>query len=129
VSRPKAQGTQWESELVRRIQDAGLVAGRHAEGGSSDVADVWIGSPVPEVGDITVVAWKRLTGDGTRRTPDGERDVVVMRTDDFLRMYDRGLGSPVVHVECKATQALNVTRVLFRARGKVAKAIRRRETA
>ena len=128
MSKPKAQGTQWESELVRRLQDAGLVAGRHAEGGSSDVADVWIGSPVPEVGDITVVAWKRLTGDGTRRTPDGERDVIVLRTDDFLRMIDYR-GSPVVHVECKATQALNVTRVLYRARGKVAKAIRRRETA
>ena len=132
MSKPKAQGTQWESELVRRAQDAGLVAGRHAEGGSSDVADVWIGSPTPETGDITVLAWKRLTGEGTRRSPDGERDVVVMRTEDFLRLLDESLltrRDVAVHVECKATQALNVTRVLYRARGKVAKAIRRREAA
>jgi hypothetical protein len=129
VSKPKAQGTQWESELVRRIQDAGLVAGRHAEGGTTDVADVWIGSPVPEGPDMTVLAWKRLTGDGDRRTPDGERDVVVLRTYDFLRLVEMARIPFAVHVECKATQALNVTRVLYRARGKVAKAIRRREAA
>ena len=127
MSKPKAQGTSWESEFVRRAQSAGLVAARHAEGGSSDVADVWVGSPTPEYGDITVLAWKRLVGEG-RRQPDGERDVIVLRTDDFLRILSH-VGSPVVHVECKATQALNVTRSLFKARGKVAKAIRRREAA
>lgn len=129
VNRPKAQGTAWESELVRRAQDHGLVAGRHAEGGSGDVADIWIGDPTPETGDLTVVAWKRLTGDGPRRTPDGERDVVVIRLDDFLNLIGsvtttRWNGA--VHVECKARQTLNVTRTLFKARGKVAKAIARR---
>jgi hypothetical protein len=127
MSKPKAQGTSWETEFVRRAQQAGHVAARYAEGGTHDVADVWIGDPQPAPGDITVLAWKRLVGEG-RRQPDGERDVVVIRTDDFLRILSH-VGSPVVHVECKATQALNVTRVLFRARGKVARAIRRREAA
>ena len=133
VNRPKNQGTSWESELVRRAQNAGLVAARHAEGGSGDVADIWIGDPTPRTGDITVIAWKRLTGDGGRRTPDGERDVVILRTDDFLDLVSVFVTTPrynrTVHVEAKARQTLNVTRELFRARGKVARAIRRREVA
>ena len=132
MNKPKQAGTAWESELVRRAQDAGLTAGRHAEGGSSDIADVWIGDPTPEAGDITVVAWKRLTGDGARRTPDGERDVVVMRTNDFLALLERAIfaGSDhAVHVEAKARQNLNVTRELYKARWKVAKAAKRRELA
>jgi len=106
-----------------------LVAARHAEGGSSDVGDVWIGAPTPEAGDITVLAWKRLTGQGTRRTPDGERDVIVVQTDIFLRLLEWATHAgfdAAIHIECKARQQLNVTRELARAREKVAKAIVRR---
>lgn len=127
VNKPKAAGTAWESELVRRAQNAGVVAARHAEGGSGDVADIWIGDPTPRTGDIIVVAWKRLVGEGRRRA-DGERDVIVIRTDDFLRLLTTS-ANHVVHVEAKARQTLNVTRELFKARGKVARAIRRREAA
>ena len=131
MNKPKQAGTAWESELVRRAQDAGLTAGRHAEGGSGDIADVWIGDPTPEAGDITVVAWKRLTGDGARRTPDGERDVVVMRTHDFLALLEDAnhWAEVAVHIEAKARQNLNVTRELYKARWKVAKAAKRRELA
>lgn len=130
MSRQKAQGTRWETELVRRAHDHGLTAARHAEGGTDDVADVWIGDPTPEHGDLTVVAWKRLVGDGARRVPDGERDVVVMRLDDlFALLVTPNRSDIAIHVEAKARQTLNVTRELFKARGKVAKAIRRREVA
>lgn len=128
VSRQKGQGTKWETEVVRRAHDAGLTAARHAEGGTDDIADVWIGDPTPEAGDITVVAWKRLVGDGQRRTPDGERDVVILRLEDFYYLLAAAVRQDdfAVHVECKATQTLNVTRTLHKARGKVAKAIARR---
>lgn len=131
MSKQRDAGTKWETELVRRAQDAGLVAGRHTEGGTNDVGDVWIGAPTPEPGDMTVLAWKRLTGDGQRRTPDGERDVVVLRLDDFYYLLAAASKHPdfAIHVEAKARQTLNVTRELFKARGKVAKAIRRRESA
>lgn len=132
MNKPKQQGTAWESEIVRRAQDYGLTSARHAEGGSDDVADVWIGAPTPEPGDITVLAWKRLVGEG-RRQPDGERDVVVMRLEDFLRLIHASVtpmcSDAAVHIEAKARQTLNVTRELFKARGKVAKAVRRRELA
>lgn len=130
MNKPKQAGTAWETELVRRAQVAGLTAARHAEGGSGDIADVWIGDPVPHPGDITVVAWKRLTGEGSRRTPDGERDVVVMRTEDlFALLATPNRSHVVIHIEAKARQTLNVTRELYKARWKVAKAAKRRELA
>lgn len=125
VNKPKMQGTAWESELVNRAQDRGLMADRLAEGGTNDPGDVWlVDSPHSAYPDIAVVAWKRLTGDGSsRRTPDGERDVIVIATDDFL--YLLAALSHVkttfgIVVECKARQNLNVTRTLANTRRKLA---------
>ena len=121
VVRPKDQGTRWESELVRRAQDIGILAGRLAEGGITDQGDVWLlDTPDSELAKVAV-AWKRLTGEGSRRTPDGERDVVILRTDDFLELL-WALDSAYPYcwvVEAKATQNLNVTRVLAKAWKKV----------
>ena len=121
--RPKDQGTRWESELVRRAQDIGILAGRLAEGGITDQGDVWLlDTPDSELAKVAV-AWKRLVPrDGnTRRVPDGEPDVVVMRVDDFLELL-WALDSAYPYcwvVEAKATQNLNVTRVLAKAWKKV----------
>lgn len=115
------QGTSWESELVKRIQARGLLADRLAEGGSADRGDVWALAP-PDDDPYVALAWKRLTGDGQRRTPDGVRDVVVLDTDTFLDllvvwMLLKGDVRGWVF-ECKATQALNPTRVLAKAKEK-----------
>lgn len=122
ANRPKKQGTEWESELVRRAHDRGLMASRLAEGGSADDGDVWVINPPGDASNTRVaLAWKRLTGSGGHRTPDGVRDGVFITTDDFLELValasieDNGLGWVI---ECKATQNLNVTRVLDRARRK-----------
>lgn len=127
VNKPKQAGTAWETEFVRRAQDAGLVADRLAEGGSFDPGDVWINStPVryaPAL-DIGVLAWKRLTGNGSRRTPDGLRDVVVVQTDDLFDLiyWANKAGYPrSVVVECKARQNLNVTRTLAKTIDKLNK--------
>lgn len=117
--RPKDQGTAWETELVRRAQNAGLLADRLPEAGGKDLGDVWL-LDTPNTGKTRVaLAWKRLTGDGQRRTPDGERDVIVIPTDHYLELLTYAPEYPYsVVVECKATQALNVTRVLGKARRK-----------
>ena len=126
MNKPKQQGTAWETEFVRRAQDSYLIADRLAEGGINDAGDVWIGTPPdPRFDDgeeVVAVAWKRLTGSGnSRRTPDGERDVVVLRTDDFFRLalYASG-GVDSIVVECKARQNLNVTRTLAKTARKLA---------
>lgn len=118
MSRPKDQGTRWESELVNRIQKRGLLADRLAEGGSSDKGDVWAVAPPDQTGNKVVLAWKRLTGKGSRRTPDGVRDVVVLDTDTLLDLLVASVmvrGEQSWVIECKATQTLNVTRTLGKA--------------
>ena len=125
MSKSKAQGTAWEREFVNRLQDAGLMADRLPEGGSHDRGDVWIGAvPDDTQPSMVVVAWKRLTGLNTRRSPDGERDVVILATDDFIALLQSfvsyGFDDLDVIVECKATQTLNVTRTLAKAREKAA---------
>ena len=125
MSKSKAQGTAWEREFVNRLQDAGLMADRLPEGGSHDRGDVWIGAvPDDTQPSMVVVAWKRLTGLNTRRSPDGERDVVILATDDFIALLQSfvsyGFDNLDLVVECKATQTLNVTRTLAKAREKAA---------
>ena len=118
MSKSKAQGTAWETEFVNRLQDAGLMADRLPEGGSHDRGDVWIGAPPDsENFSVVAVAWKRLAGKGSRRTPDGERDVIILSTADFIWLLRSDVD---VVVECKATQTLNVTRTLAKAREKAA---------
>ena len=125
MSKSKAQGTAWEREFVNRLQDVGLRADRLPEGGSHDRGDVWIGAPPDDTQpSMVVVAWKRLTGPNTRRSPDGERDVIILDTDDFIALLQSfvgyGFDNLDVIVECKATQTLNVTRALAKAREKAA---------
>lgn len=125
MNKPKAQGTAWESEFVRRARDAGLMADRLPEGGLRDAGDVWINDTpsnhkTRSGWDIPVVAWSRLvdTG-GDRRSPDGERSVVVISTDDFLKLALQA-GAYAFVVECKSREKLNVTRELANAKRKLA---------
>lgn len=121
MSRPKDQGTRWETELVNRIQTRGLLADRLAEGGNNDKGDVWAVAPPEPTGNKVAVAWKRLTGSGSRRTPDGVRDVVILDTDTFLDLLVASVmvrGEQSWVIECKAVQALNPTRTLAKAQRK-----------
>lgn len=121
MNKPKAQGTAWESALVRQAQDAGLMAGRFPEGGLWDAGDVWIyDTPTHDGDDVAVVAWSRLVKSETsRRIADGVRSVVVIDTADFLKLCaGEDLGFVV---ECKSTERLNVTRELANAKRKLAK--------
>jgi hypothetical protein len=129
VNKPKAQGTAWESAFVRQAQGAGLLSDRLPESGSWDCGDVWIGDTPSRFNrgnayrDVAVVAWSRLVSNGSsRRVPDGARSVVVIDTDDFMRIADAAIQAGVSFVvECKATERLNVTRALDQARRKLAK--------
>jgi len=93
---------------------------RLPEGGLNDLGDVWmVNTPTETVNPpVVAVAWKRLTGTSSRRTPDGVRDVVVVSTDDFLHLVAVAAATFYalsVIVECKATQTLSVTRPLPKA--------------
>ena len=119
------QGTEWETEFVNRAQERGLMAARIPEGGSRDLGDVWLNHPphFRTAETLIAVAWKRLTGEGSRRTPDGERDVVILSTDDFHRLvFNAGEAGwePGWIIENKWQQTLNVTRALAKAREKAA---------
>lgn len=124
MNRPKAQGTSWESEFVRRARDVGIMADRLPEHGLSDDGDVWLVNPPGDASNTSVaLGWRRLVPvhGGNRRVPDGVRDGVFLRTDDFLALV--AAASIVNHdvgwvVECKARQNLNVTRALDKARRK-----------
>jgi hypothetical protein len=113
MNKPKKQGTEWESEIVRRAKEAGFDARRLAEGGSTDEGDVELvsgggGRMVVEAKHRsnlnvhkellkaegktkypTVIFWKRLgRKDGnTRRTADGP-PVVVMSMETFFDLYE-----------------------------------------
>jgi hypothetical protein len=118
MNKPKQQGTAWETSLVNQAQEVGLMAGRFPEGGMHDVGDVWINDLPRKAGYIPAVAWSRLVKqDGSRRHADGERTVVVIALEDFLKIcawVDLGFV-----IECKATERLNVTRELHNAKNKL----------
>ena len=122
MSKSKAQGTRWETELVRRAHDMGLMAARLAEGGSNDKGDVWLINPPGDASNTHVaVAWKRLVGDSAHRSPDGIRDGVFIPTEAFLELITaHSISNPDIGwvVECKATQTLNLTRTLAKAQRK-----------
>lgn len=117
MSKNKAQGTAFETYIVRTARDHGLAASRLAEGGSSDGGDVLLGSTDSFVLPITVLAWKRLVPkqDKQRRLPDGEPIVFVLDERAFWKLVPYNN----VVVECKATERLNVTRTLAKAKDKV----------
>lgn len=117
MSRNKNQGTAFETALVKAAEAFDLAARRIAEGGRNDKGDVYISGGF-EDDPIVALAWKRLvdTG-GARRQPDGEPTVVVVGLSDFLDLLSKAEYSAVV--ECKATERLNVTRALAKAKRKV----------
>lgn len=120
MNKPKAQGTAFESLIVRTARTLGLLAQRLAEGGSGDGGDVYLGKLPATVKPITVLAWKRLVpqAGATRRRPDGEPTVFVLDEPTFWYLIDQDTSIPVI-IECKSTERLNVTRALAKAKGKV----------
>lgn len=112
------QGTQWESELRDAARTLHLPADRYPKRGQKGEPDVYIGYPGAD-NVVPIVSWKRLTKStpsAKKRTPDGVRDVVVMRTEDFLMLANRIWMDPrpniKFEVQSKWTQNLNVTRTL-----------------
>lgn len=111
ANRSKAQGTAFETWLVRYFQDAGLWARRLAEGGSNDVGDLELGAEdlwtieakaranlnahaalakakhKAGTGPVALV-WKRLTRKqgNQRRSPVGEPVIVAMDLETFTRL-------------------------------------------
>lgn len=124
MNKPKMQGTGWESEFVARARSVGIMADRLPEHGSGDDGDVWLVNPPGDTSNTSVaLAWRRLvpSHSGNRRVPDGVRDGVFLRTEDFLWLVQ---AASIVNndvgwvIECKARQNLNVTRALEKARRK-----------
>jgi hypothetical protein len=114
MSKSKSQGTKHESWIVNELEVVGLKARRLAEGGSADEGDVevniegtrWVlegkarqtlnvqttlGKARKKAGGLTPVAviWKRLVkvpGYTNRQPVEGERVVVTLSWEDFLRL-------------------------------------------
>ena len=116
MSKQKQQGTAFETYIVAQLNKRFLRGKRLPELGANDEGDIefwdthgkrWVieakatqSLNVTRVlgkareksrGDHTVLFWKRLTrkGDAARRTPDGEKEVVVMSMRDFLYLVRR----------------------------------------
>ena len=118
MSKAKQQGTKWEVELRDALRDNPGVHGaeRLPEGGSRDQGDIafsmdfttWyveckatqtlnvtrvLAKTREKSGDPehTMLAWKRLTKlkEGqSRRTPDGEKVVIVMGLDTLMKLLE-----------------------------------------
>jgi len=125
LSKAKAQGTAFEAYTVKSAEHNEVPAFRLAEGGSGDAGDVYLGKLPDTAKPITVLAWKRLvpTAGASRRRPDGEPVVFVLDETTFWRLassYYLEYQLPFI-IECKATERLNVTRTLAKAKDKVNK--------
>lgn len=120
MSREKAQGTAWESELVRRAKARRLSSRRLAEGGALDEGDVEVvagelrviiegkaraqlgvhqalAKAQQKAGDApAVVAWKRLVkrNGQARRVTTGVRDLVVVDIEFFFELLAKAGGVP-----------------------------------
>ena len=117
VNRPKMQGTALETAAVKAAEAYGMAARRIAEGGSKDLGDVFVSGGYGQETPHVAVIWKRLVkGDGARRKPDGEPIVAVLSFPDYLELLRLAETSAIW--ECKATQTLNVTRTLSKAKAK-----------
>jgi len=108
------QGTAFETFLTTVTSTADRITKRGVKG----EADVWwFNHPADADVIVPAVAWKRLVkSKGARRVPDGERDVVIVRLSDFRNMaevYSEGNGKVSIAIQAKATERLNVTRVLY----------------
>jgi hypothetical protein len=116
-TKPKQLGTAWESEIVELLRWAGMHPRRLAEGGQRDEGDIefydrtgerWVVEAKATANlNITrtlakakdkamgmapvALVWKKLTrkGDNQRRTPDGERVVVIIDWETFMSLITR----------------------------------------
>lgn len=119
MSKAKAQGTRYETDIVNRLNayDPSLGARRLAEGGIGDVGDIEVwpaGAKSPLVIEAkhrqalnlhqtvhkarskaglsrSVVFWKKLTrkAGNAKRTPDGIPEVVSMDFETFVWLLTR----------------------------------------
>ena len=117
-----SQGTQWETEILKRAWPFGLVGLRYPKRAQKHEPDLYLDHHSASARDwdkrtIGVVMWKRLTGPKsntprTPRTPDGERRVVVLELEDFLRLVSDSSYDYHIEVQAKWAAALNPTRTL-----------------
>lgn len=123
VNKNKAQGTGYESKLVkqfRALEQYGVESDRYPLKGIKGEPDLYVKFGWPSERRnlslrIPVLVWHRIvnTGEGPRK-PDGERDVVVLSLVDFLALLE-AVDEEVaarIEVQAKACERLNVTRVL-----------------
>ena len=88
------------------------------------MGDVWVNRPPAELGRrIAVLSWKRLIKKegARRRVTDGEPQVYVLDKDTFWTLLEHYLHDPTnedvqVVLQCKAREALSVTRALHDAK-------------
>ena len=114
MSKAKAQGTRWETEIVNRLNTHHINARRLPEGGTRDEGDIefwrdgqrWIveakhrerlqphralHAAKTKAGDATtIIAWKRTVKKkgNDRRSADGEPEIIAMDMDTFLYLLD-----------------------------------------
>ena len=118
MGKATAQGTRWESQIVKDLHDVGLSARRTAKAGQKGEADVvgnkFGGTNFPRTFTVHVVAWKRLTSNagGKRRSKMGEGKVAVIPWDQFVELSRASSRDLDIIIQAKATQALSVTVVL-----------------
>ena len=113
MTKSKAQGTAFETELVNLFLNEGMPSSRFPEGGSRDIGDLYVednnedwwvveakaterlnvtrvlGKAIAKGGSRTVLIWKRLVKTGKKvRQADGEKVVVVMTLDLFTELLN-----------------------------------------
>ncbi len=116
MTKSKAQGTAWETAIVKRLNKRFLKATRLPELGANDEGDIEFYDPYqqrwvieakatqtlnvtrvlgkardkPHDGEPTVLFWKRLVKTGKKvRQADGVKEVVVMDITTFLWLVNR----------------------------------------
>ncbi len=116
VNKAKKQGTNYETNIVSRLNDnENLRSQRFAEGGSNDLGDIQLfvkdeeyfieaklrqnlnlhqslDKAIEKSGNInTVLFWKKLKrkGDNKRRTNDGMPEVVSMSYELFIKLLNK----------------------------------------
>lgn len=119
MGKSKAQGTRWETKIVKAAKAQGLDASRLPLQGQKNEPDVEIAPNHGWSETFVALFWKRLTPSkgGQRRSPDGVGEVVVMEMDQFLHLYElatmnEATDTPRLLVQAKAKQTCNVTREL-----------------